>query len=191
MPDYRRFFVPGGSFFFTVVTYRRRPLFSDANAKSILGQVIRECQAEWPFEINAIVLLHDHLHLHTIWTLPRGDSNYPARWSRIKREFTKKWLASGGQQLPVSAGARRERRAGNWQRRFWEHTIRDEDDFEIRFDYIHFNPVKHGYVKCPKDWLDSSFHRWVKAGVYPLNWACGNRNSPPDFRSIENECGEP
>ena len=157
MPNYRRSHTPGGTFFFTVVTHRRRRLFHDPRNCTILGQVIRECQRDWPFEMNAIVLLPDHLH--TIWTLPSGDENYSARWSVIKKNFTTRYLASGGEDWIVSRGKRSAHRRGVWQRRFWEHTIDDEEDFDIHFDYVYFNPIKHKLVKCPCDWEPSSFHR--------------------------------
>jgi len=138
--------------------------------------------------LNAIVLLPDHLH--AIWTLPLGDDNYSGRWSVIKRNFTSRFLASGGTDWQVSAGKQRENRRGIWQRRFWEHTIEDEEDFETHFDYIHYNPVKHGLVKCPSEWEPSSFHRWVTKGVYPPNWACGN--PPPALLSkMKDDYGEP
>lgn len=189
MPNYRRAFVPGGTFFFTVVTQNRAPVFADFAACRLLGDCLRECQRDWPFEINAIVLLHDHLH--ALWTLPPGDSRYSARWSWIKKEFSVRYLAAGGVEQFVSAGKRRERRRGVWQRRFWEHAVSDADDFEIRFDYIHFNPVKHGYVQCPGEWSRSSFHRWVQRGVYPPHWACSGKHPSPDFRRIDALCGEP
>ena len=165
MPQYRRSDIPGGTYFFTVVTHRRRPLFHEKPNRDLLGNVIRDCQAKWPFEINAIVLLPDHLH--TLWTLPPGDSNYSARWNIIKKFFTKGFLASGGPDRTVSAGKLHEGRKGVWQRRFWEHAIQDEDDFQTYFDYIHYNPVKHELVDSPSEWEPSSFHRWVKEGVYP------------------------
>lgn len=165
MPDYRRAFVPGGTFFFTVVTYQRQRLFDVEANRTLLGNAIRECQQKWPFEINAIVLLPDHLH--AIWSLPSGDSNYSARWSVIKKTFTIHYLKAGGRQRVVSPRKRRERRKGVWQRRFWEHTIEDEEDFEAHFDHIHYNPVKHKLARCPHEWGPSSFHRWVKEGVYP------------------------
>lgn len=187
MPNYRRAYVPGGTFFFTVVTHRRRLLFHHESNRALLGAVIRDCQRDWPFEINAMVLLPDHLH--AIWTLPPGDADYSGRWSVIKLSFTQRFLASGGRDSPVSAGKKRERRRGIWQRRFWEHTIEDEDDFETHFDYIHYNPVKHKLVKCPGEWEPTSFHRWVKAGVYPSNWACGD-HSPPKFPETKDDYGE-
>jgi len=187
MPNYRRAFVPGGTFFFTVVTHQRRRFLADDPARSLLGGVIRRCQLRWPFKINAIVLLPDHLH--TIWTLPRGDSDYSTRWGWLKKEFTKNWLAIGGEDAVVSEARQREGRRGIWQPRFYEHTIEDEDDFQSRFDYIHYNPVKHGLVRCPKHWQWSSFHRWVDCGVYPEDWACGH--APPSFKDAEDTVGEP
>lgn len=189
MPNYRRAYVPGGTFFFTLVTNRRKPLFSDVLARSLLGTCLRECQVKWPFEINAMVLLPDHLH--AIWTLPAGDDQYSTRWSWTKKEFTKRWLARGATESRISAGRQRERRRGIWQPRFWEHTIEDEDDFERHFDYIHYNPVKHGYVRCPHEWPHSSFHRWVKAGVYPWHWACwDDAKRQLEFPEIEDSVGE-
>ena len=90
MADYRRYFVPGGTYFFTVVTYDRAPIFATELARRILGQMMRECQRRWPFDVNAIVLLPEHLH--AMWTLPTGDAGYPRRWGWIKKEFTKAWL---------------------------------------------------------------------------------------------------
>jgi putative transposase len=170
---YRRYFVPGGSYFFTVVTHRRARHFATESARQVLGEKLRDCQAEWPFTIDAIVLLPEHLHM--LWTLPPGDAAYPERWAWIKKEFTKAWLAGGGWEGPVSASRRRKRERGVWQRRYWEHTIRDPHDFERHFDYIHYNPVKHGHVSCPRDWPYSSFHRWVEAGVYESDWGCASR----------------
>jgi putative transposase len=188
MPNYRRSHTPGGTFFFTVVTHRRRRVFDAPSSRALLGEVIRECQKDWPFEVHAIVLLPDHLH--TLWTLPRGDENYSGRWSAIKKTFTSRFLAGGGADWRVSAGKQREQRRGIWQRRFWEHTIEDEDDFEAHFDYIHYNPVKHKLVRCPGDWEPSSFHRWVKRGVYPADWACGN-DAPPKLSERKDGYGEP
>ena len=150
MPHYRRAYVPGGSFFLTLVTHRRAPLFSRPHARRLLGSLFRRCLLKWPFTINALVLLPEHLH--AIWSLPPGDDEYPKRWGWIKKEFTKEWLRLGGAEQPFSDGRRRERRRGVWQPRYWEHTLEDEDDFERHFDYIHYNPVKHGHVKCPRDW---------------------------------------
>lgn len=187
MPNYRRAHIPGGTFFFTVVTHRRRRLFHIEANRKLLGDIIRETQLEWPFEMNAIVLLPDHLH--AIWTLPPGDENYSGRWSVIKKNFTTRFLANGGIDAKVSSGKQREGRRGVWQRRFWEHTLDSEDDFQTHFDYIHYNPVKHKLVKCPGDWKASSFHRWVQAGVYPADWACG-RYPSPTFPETKGDYGE-
>ncbi|MCG8587180.1 MAG: transposase [Pirellulales bacterium] len=186
MSDYRRYFVQGGSYFFTLVVDRRRPLFRNLDAVRLLGDVLRDTSARWPMTVHAIVLLPDHLH--TIWSLPSGDSAYSKRLGWAKKEFTKQWLAIGGHDHVVSTARKRARRRGVWQPRFWEHTLRDEEDFERHFDYIHWNPVKHGYVRRPKDWPHSSFHRWVRQDVYPQDWGCG---TPMEFSDIEDSVGEP
>jgi putative transposase len=168
MADYRRAYVPGGTFFFTLVTERRAPLFRDATARALLGSALRACRHNWPFQMDALVLMDDHLH--TLWTLPEGDTRYSARWGYIKKEFTKTWLATQGEEQPRTASRLKQRRRGIWQRRFWEHAIRDEDDYARHFDYVHYNPVKHGYVKRVQDWPYSTFHRYVEQGVYDINW---------------------
>lgn len=188
MPNWKRAHVPGGAYFFTAVTEQRRPLFASAAARQLLGEVIRECQRMWPFEVRAIVLLPDHLH--AIWVLPPGDAGYSRRWAWIKRQFTKRWLAAGGQEANTTAGRRRDGRRGVWQPKFWEHTLEDEEDFERHFDYIHYNPVKHGYVRCPADWPASSIHRWIAAEVYPQHWGCGDRIPTLNFDDIETSVGE-
>jgi putative transposase len=156
-------------FFFTLVAHRRHLLFDDQNAISLLGDIFRECMGKWPVTVNAIVLLPDHLH--TIWSLPPGDDQYPKRWGWLKKEFTQRWSENGGKDNPVSSGRVRQRRRGIWQPRYWEHTLEDESDFQAHFDYIHWNPVKHGSVNCPHEWAHSSFHRYVEAGIYHRNWA--------------------
>lgn len=172
MADYRRRQIAGGSYFFTLVTHSRAPLFSSQSARTILGNTLRTCQREWLFEINAIVLLPEHLH--TIWTLPSGDVNYPQRWAWIKKEFTKEWLRSGGWEQPVSQSRKKRGDHGVWQPRYWEHTLKNEDDFDRHFDYIHWNPVKHRHVRCPSEWEASSIHRWINANVYEPEWGCGD-----------------
>ncbi len=132
-------------------------------------------------------------HLHTIWTLQPDDADYSRCWGWIKKEFTKEWLLLGGVEQAVTVGRRRERRRGIWQPRFWEHTIRDANDFERHFDYIHYNPVKHRLARCPHGWPWSSFHRWVRAGVYTDDWACSCRRAaaPLDFQDIEDATDTP
>ena len=177
MSDYRRYFVEGGTYFFTLVTERRFPLFDDERARTILGNKMRACFARFPVTTIAIVLLPDHLH--ALWALPPGDSKYSLRWRWIKREFTREWLALGGIEQPRAASRVREQRRGIWQRRFWEHTIEDETDLENHFDYLHFNPMKHKLVTRVRDWPWSTFHRWVAHGHYDINW--GGQYEPPEM----------
>ncbi|MGC8642034.1 MAG: REP-associated tyrosine transposase [Isosphaeraceae bacterium] len=168
MPDYRRAHVPGGMYFFTLVTERRAAILTDPTAREFLRQAFANCRARWPFRIEAIVLLPDHLH--AIWSLPPGDANYSLRWAWIKKEFTKSWIDGGGAEETLNDSRHRNRRRGVWQRRFWEHYLEDEDDLERHCDYIHYNPVKHGLVRAPMEWPYSSFHRFVRLGAYPPEW---------------------
>ncbi len=168
MSDYRRWFVPGGTYFFTIVTYHRYPFFQDALARRLLGNAIRKTRTELPCGLPAIVLLHDHLHC--LVTLPRGDADYPKRLKTIKDRFTSTWLEAGGHEEKVTASQKRRGHRGIWQRRHHEHVIRDEEDLEKHFDYIHFNPVKHGYVSQVKEWQWSSFQRHTASGHYSLEW---------------------
>ncbi|MEM9412160.1 MAG: transposase [Planctomycetota bacterium] len=171
MPNYRRALIPSGTYFFTVVTCDRCPIFNNPRSVAILGNVIREAKSRWPFSIDAIVLLKDHWH--SIWTLPRNDDQYSRRMAWIKREFTVRWLEKGGVGMGISASKQQQRRKGVWQPRFWEHCINDDDEFDAYFDYIHWNPVKHSVVDRVKDWPYSSFHRWVRQSVYSSDWGCG------------------
>jgi putative transposase len=168
MPDYRRWYVPGGTFFFTLATdCRRRMLVTDV-ARRCLREALEEVRTDWPFELVAIVLLPDHLH--TIWSLPPGDDRYPIRRKRVKEEFTRRYLRAGGEEIPPSASRLRHHERGIWQRRYWEHNVRDGDDLKRCVDYIHWNPKKHGYVANIRDWPWSSFHRFVALGEYTLDW---------------------
>jgi putative transposase len=171
MPNYRRLFIPGGTYFFTVVTYKRRPFLTDTLARDCLHLAIETIRTDWSFAMPAIVLLPDHLH--AIWTLPEGDSNYPIRWSLIKRKFTQLYIQAGGKEFFRSGSRRKRKERGIWQRRYWEHAIDDEKDLERHFDYIHYNPVKHGLVSSPSDWPWSSFQRYVREGFYSVNWGSG------------------
>lgn len=168
MPDYRRYFAPGGTYFFTVVTQGRAPILCGVMARSILRTAMRACIARWPFQVEAIVLLPDHFH--AVLTLPASDTLYSRRLGWIKKEFTKAWLVHGGNEMPITTSRCNRGGHGVWQRRFWEHAVRDEEDFARLLDYIHFNPVKHGLVRSPRDWLYSSFHRWVRLGAYSQAW---------------------
>jgi putative transposase len=179
MPDYRRAFAPGGTFFFTLVTERRAAILCDARARHGLRAAFHATAARWPFSVLAIVLLPDHLH--AIWSLPPDDPDYSRRWAYLKKCFTHRWLAAAGDEQPVTPSRRRNRRRGVWQRRYWEHLIRDELDLERHVDYIHHNPVKHGLATCPHVWPYSSFGRWVSAGCYDVEWhcSCHGRSVPP------------
>lgn len=122
--------------------------------------------------VEAIVLLPDHLH--RVWSLPEGDADFSTRWRLIKTEFTQRWLAAGGSELDgtVSRAVKGER--GVWQRRFYEHQVRDLADLKRCVDYIHVNPLKHGLVRRVADWPWSSFHRYVLLGEYPADWGSAN-----------------
>jgi putative transposase len=188
MPNYRLNLLPGGTYFFTLVTFARRPIFSDPSAQRLLRQAMLEVRRDKPFVIEAVVLLPDHMHM--IWRLPLGDANFPARWSKIKSLFTRRWLAVGGPELPVSAGKAGDRRRGVLQPHYYEHTIRDKEDFIQHVEYIHYNPVRHGRVQRPSDWAWSSFRRYVRLGYYPADWCCGPNVAPPDTERVDAKHGE-
>jgi putative transposase len=181
MPNYRRNFVPGGTYFFTVVTHERRPLFEADETRALLRAAIQTVRTERPFTIVAMVLLPEHLHC--IWTLPEEDADYPTRWRQIKEEFTRSFLAAGCQEGGRSASRRRKGERGIWQRRFWEHTCKDQDDLNRCMDYTHWNPVKHGHVARVRDYPWSTFHRYVEEGVYPIDW--GSENPCPGYDEPE------
>jgi putative transposase len=164
MTAYRRSSVPGGTYFFTVNLADRRHALLTENIES-LRAAFRYARHQHPFTIDAIVVLPDHLH--TIWTMPDCDSDFGVRWTLIKGGFSRR--LPGGE--PVSDSRLRRRERGIWQRRYWEHTIRDGEDWARHVEYIHFNPVKHGYAKHPGAWPYSSFHRMVRLGFYPADWA--------------------
>ena len=163
---YRRAFIPGGSFFFTVVTEIRRPLLASPESVEVLRSAFRAVRSTRPFEIDAMVVLPDHMHC--IWTLPPGDADFAIRWRLIKTWFTKHCEPDlrGEPNRPRLA----KREQAIWQHRYWEHMLRDEEDFARHVEYIHFNPVKHGLVSTAMDWPYSSFRRYVEAGVYPADW---------------------
>ncbi len=175
MPNYRRDRTPGATYFFTVVTYQRRPWLCHPSARRVLREAVRKVQASRPFRIDAWVLLPDHLHC--IWTLPEGDCDYSVRWRLIKDHASRclsAVLVPEGVRL--SESRRRRGETAVWQRRFWEHRIRNGADFIAYCDYIHYNPVKHGLCRCPTDWPWSTIHRLVSAGYYPPDW--GSAESP-------------
>jgi putative transposase len=170
MTRYRRI-TAGSTFFFTIVTYRRRPILCKDAVRAALRQAIHDVRVTRPFSIDALVLLPDHLHC--IWTLPDGDSDYSTRWSRIKRNVSRECHQAFHNSLLLTPSARKRREVSIWQRRFWEHRIRDEADFERHADYIHYNPVRHGYAARASEWPYSTFRQYVKRGVYAPEWGEG------------------
>lgn len=163
---YRRIKIEGGTYFFTLSTYNRRPFLCSPENVELLRQAFRYTIQRHPMEIDAFVLLPDHLH--TIWTLPEGDHNFSMRWRLIKSYFSRYCQDKYDDIASVSRQSKKERVF--WQRRFWEHMIRDNEDFVRHVEYIHYNPVKHGLVDTPRDWEYSSFHRYVRAGLYDEMW---------------------
>ncbi len=177
MSNYRRS-REGSIYFFTVVTYQRQPILCMDVSRKALKEVMREVREQHPFEMKACVLLPDHLH--AIWELPEGDTDYSKRWALIKKGFTGR-IKIHLPAAPMTESRLRRREGAVWQRRFWEHTIRDEDDYRAHFDYIHYNPVKHGLVRRPCDWPHSTFHRYVNNGLYPEEWGAGKIDFPEDI----------
>jgi len=168
MPDYRRYTVAGGTYFFTQVTYKREKWLCSEIARTTLRLAINHVREKYPFSIDAMVLLPDHLHC--IWTLPQEDSDYSTRWRLIKTFVTKycgKQLGLDGQ---ISVSRQKQQESNLWQRRFWEHKIRDGIDLAAHCNYIHYNPVKHGLCADPHQWEFSSFHRFVSQGIYQGSW---------------------
>jgi len=166
MTNYRRNRVPGGTFFFTVAIAHRH---LDLLVRHIghLMRAFREEHSRAPFVNLGLVVLPDHLH--AVWRLPQGDADYSNRWRRVKATFSRALPAVAG--ISLSQAAKGER--GIWQRRFWEHTVRDENDLRRHLDYLHFNPVKHGLASRVVDWPHSTFHVYVQRGVYAPDWGCG------------------
>ena len=167
MPKYKRYRHQGGCYFFTVNLLKRYPNDLLVNQIPLLRESVKRIKVKFPFDIDGWVVLPDHIHC--IWTLPDGDDDFSNRRRLIKTHFSK--------NLPKeerrSAVRLKRGERGIWQRRFWEHFIRDENDYRRYLDYLHYNPVKHGYVNHVADWPYSSFHRWVKKGIYPQEWGIG------------------
>jgi putative transposase len=173
MPNYKRARF-GSTYFFTVVTHERRKILCLEPCREILRDVMNQTRDAHPFTTETMVLLPEHLHC--IWKLPDGDTNYSMRWGLIKKEFTKRARDVVGKMVGTAHPTASRIKHGEgtmWQRRFWEHQIRDQEDFNAHVEYIHYNPVKHGLVKAPKDWEYSSFSRYVKEGIYDREWGAG------------------
>ena len=169
MSNYRRSKTPGGTYFFTVVTYNRHKILCKPQSRMALRNAIEEVRDLLPFHIDAWVLLPDHLHC--IWTLPEGDADFSKRWGMIKSKYTKNvgWALPTDQKRSISRIKHRD--SDMWQRRFWEHQILDQEDFNRHCDYIHYNPVKHGLVNDPRKWNYSTIHRFIEKGLYSRDWS--------------------
>lgn len=167
--EYRRVKIEGGTYFFTLVTHNRRPFLCHSDNVELLRQAFRYTMQRHPMKIEAFVLLPDHLH--SIWTLPDDDHNFSMRWQLIKSYFSRYCQDKHDGVISTSRQGKQER--AFWQRRFWDHVIRDDQDLVNHIEYIHYNPVKHGLVTAPKDWKYSSFHRYVRAGLYNEMWGAG------------------
>jgi putative transposase len=168
MPTYLRSKTPGGTFFFTLVTFQRRRLFASPKNLEMLNNIIAEVRNEYPFTLDAWVLLPDHLHC--LWTLPPKEADYSKRWGLIKARFTKAIASEAGRSALLTGSRIRHAESTIWQRRFWEHQIRDERDLRMHLDYIHYNPVRHGMVTSPWKWPHSSFREFVRRNLYQVNW---------------------
>jgi putative transposase len=169
MSEYRRAKMPGGTYFFTVNTFRRGKFLILDPFRNALRDGIETARITLPFTIVAWVLMPEHLHC--IWRLPENDADFSTRWAIIKREVSKRC----GHLVEIDGLLNHSKQFRNesvvWQRRFWEHQIRDDLDLQRHVDYIHFNPVKYGHAACVADWRYSTFHRYVQQGLYPADWA--------------------
>src|SRR3984885_9655098 len=175
MPRYVRAKIKGSVFFFTVAL-AERPSNLLVDQIDRLRQAYRVVQQRRPFETIAICILPDHIH--ALWALPEGDADFSTRWNLIKSGFSR-----GLEARPRSTSQVAKREKGIWQRRYWEHAIRNDADLERHVDYIHFNPVKHGHVTRVADWPHSSFHRHVERGVLEADWG-------GDVKDIQGSLGE-
>ena len=178
---YRRASVPGASYFFTLITQQRQRLFMDQANLTRWHGAVSKVQRARPFAIEAEVIMPDHVHM--IWTLPEYDADYTTRIRLIKTMFTKSLPPPQGTSANDSRVSKGERDV--WQRRYWEHVIRDEKDFQAHVDYIHINPVKHGHVERPGDWPHSTFAQWVEQGSYDPWWGSDDMPPLPDWAGRE------
>jgi len=178
MTGYRRARFCGWYYFFTLVTYKRREFLVTPLARKCLRKAWQSVRSGYPFEITAVCLLPDHLHC--IWKLPPEDNDFPRRWQQIKKAFTRDYIRKGGAESSQTASRHKKRERGIWQRRFWEHQIRDENDLQKHIDYIHYNPVKHGLVEDAADWPWSTYHRFVRSGIYGNKRIRNFRDDLPD-----------
>jgi putative transposase len=178
MVHYRRCKIDGGTYFFTVTLKNRNSTILVDHIDD-LKKAIKEAKSFLPFTINALVILPEHIH--TIWQLPDNDHAYATRWRIIKSKFTKSLLNKN-----IVINKDRHGLYNLWQRRFWEHVIRDEQDYINHVNYIHFNPVKHQYVTCARDWPYSTFHEYVRQGLLSENWGCGEKTDIVQTKTLIN-----
>jgi putative transposase len=164
--EYRRVYIKGGTYFFTLVTYHRIPFISTKKSIEVLNDAILYTNDRMPFEIVASVILPDHMHF--IRTLADESCDYSTRWRFIKSYFTRHWCKNQNSSESASRIKKGERDV--WQRRFWEHFIRNDFDLTRHIEHIHYNPVKHGYITSPFDWQYSSFRKYVQDRLYPQHW---------------------
>ena len=164
--QYRRLRFKGGMYFFTVVTHERKPILTTPENLQLLKQAIKHVEKKKPFKLVAIVVLPDHLHC--LLLLPEEDDDFSTRWRLIKSYFSKKCAMES--PIPISDSRCSKNEKSIWQRRFWEHLIKSDEDLSRHLDYIHLNPVKHGFVSSPRDWPHSSFHRFRQKGYYDENF---------------------
>ena len=169
MSNYRRLYIPGGTYFFTLVADGRRPLLAADERVEAFRYALRYVQARRPFTVVAGVILPDHLHV--LWTLPAGDADFSTRWQMVKTAFSRR----------VDPPTRADGSKALWQLRFYEHCIRDDEDFRCHLDYLHYNPVKHGHAQAPGNWPHSSFRHFVRRGWYDPAWGAG---APPAIAEI-------
>jgi len=178
MSCYRRAAVAGGTFFFTVVTFGRQAFLTDVEVRVALRESIMRTRTTLGFEIDAWVLLPDHLHC--IWTLPPGDADFSMRWRLIKTMVTQKCRHRLEKSGLMTLRRLEKSQSTLWQNRFWEHRIRDDDDMEKHVNYVHWNPVKHGHVRNPADWPYSSIHRYIEGGLISPQWGSECLDAPGD-----------
>jgi putative transposase len=172
MPNYTRAHQPGGTFFFTLTTHHRQQVLLEPAVIAALRESLRQAKLRNPFTVNAWVILPDHMHF--IWTLAQNDADYSRKWGTIKAGVTRR-IKNSFKPASSSNLSRLKRGEGSlWQRRFWEHQIRDGTDFKAHLDYLHYNPVKHGLVARVREWPQSSFHAYVQRGAYGGDWGAAS-----------------
>ncbi len=178
---YRRSKTKGGTFFFTIVTYQRRKIFNDDLTASQFMNAIKQIKNKHPFKMIGYVLLPDHFHC--IWTLPENDNDFSMRWRLIKSCFTRLYLPNS--KISLTPSRKNKKEQSIWQRRFWEHEIRSEEELAKYLDYIHYNPIKHHYVDGASQWKYSSFQHYVNKQIYLPDWGSSEQPFLSNFNVNE------